>query len=186
MASKQLQMAKHRWLSLFIVMLAIPIAQVLVGVVVIGLSKQPLDAPITQFVVATLAHLLVLFVLVPFVVGLPAGTRSFRAYVDAIRLSSLRPFLRLLLLGLSCYLILALCQASGVMVYRASEGKAVTWSFDGGSLPGQSVRRIAHIILAGLCVHSDSGDLWDSLFLWACSDHADPVGFLVHRPTAGC
>lgn len=94
MASKQFQMAKHPWLSLFIVMLAIPIAQVLVGVVVIGLFKQPLDAPITQFVVATLAHLLVLFVLVPFVLGLPAGTRSFSTHVDAIRLSSLRPFLR--------------------------------------------------------------------------------------------
>ncbi|MBN1811948.1 MAG: CPBP family intramembrane metalloprotease, partial [Anaerolineae bacterium] len=45
-----------------------------------------------------------------------------------------RPFLRLLLLGLSCYLILALCQACGVLVYRALEGKAVTWSFVRGIL----------------------------------------------------
>ena len=65
----------------------------------------------------------------PFLFGLPRGTRSFSAYADAIRLSGVRSFLRLMLLGLSCYLILALCQVSGVLVYRLLEGKAVTWSF---------------------------------------------------------
>lgn len=41
----------------------------------------------------------------------------------------MRPFFWLLLLGLSCYLILALCQAGGVLVYRAREGQAITWPF---------------------------------------------------------
>jgi len=128
-AVKQFQLAGHPWLSLFIVMLSIPIAQLLVGVVVIGLFKCPRDAPTTQFIVALLAYVLVLFVLVPFVLELPEGTRSFSAYLDAIRLNRIKLFLRLLLLGLSCYLILALCQVSGVLVYRMLEGKAVTWTF---------------------------------------------------------
>ncbi|MBN2393351.1 MAG: CPBP family intramembrane metalloprotease [Anaerolineae bacterium] len=134
MTTKDFQLAEQPWLALLIVMAAIPIMQVFVGVVVIGLFKQPRDAPMTQFIVATLAHILVLFVLVPFVLGLPAGKRSFTAYMDAIRLNRVRPFRRLLLLGLSCYLILALCQASGVLVYRILEGKAVTWPFVRGIL----------------------------------------------------
>ncbi len=134
MQTQHFQFAGHPWLSLFIIMLAIPIAQVLVGVVVIGLFKQPQDAPKTQFILATLAHILVLFVLVPFVLGLPDGTRSFSAYLDAIRLSKLQPFLRLLLLGLSCYLILALCQVAGTVVYRVREGQTVTWTFVRGVL----------------------------------------------------
>jgi len=77
---------------------------------------------------------LVLFVLVPFVFGLPGGTRSFSAYVEAIRLSQVQPFPQLLLLGLSCALILALCQVCGTLVYRMREGKPITWSFVRGIL----------------------------------------------------
>ena len=129
MSTSGFQLSQHPWLSLLIVILATAIGQVLVGIVLIGLFKQPRDAPLTQFLVSLLAHVLVLFVLVPFVLGLPKGTRSFSAYVDAIRLNRVRPFFQLLLLGLSCYLILALCQASGVLVYRALEGKSIAWPF---------------------------------------------------------
>lgn len=129
MAVQSFQLAEHPWLSLLIVVLAEAIGQVLFGILVVGLLKRPRDAPMTQFTVALLGHVTVLFVLVPFVLALPGGTRSFRAYVDAIRLSQVQPFLQLLLLGLSCSLILALCQASGTLVYRVLEGKAITWSF---------------------------------------------------------
>ena len=129
MSGERFQLAEHPWLSLLIVILAEAIGQVLFGILVVGLFKRPRDAPMTQFIVALLAHIAVLFVLVPFVLRLPGGTRSFSAYVDAIRLSRVRPFLQLLLLGLSCSLILALCQVSGTLVYRLREGKAITWPF---------------------------------------------------------
>jgi len=48
MQTQHFQFARHPWLALLIVILAIPIAQVLVGVVVIGLFKQPQDAPKTS------------------------------------------------------------------------------------------------------------------------------------------
>ncbi len=123
------QLAEHPWLSLLVIMLAAVVGQLLFAVVVIGLLKRPRDAPMTQCVTALLAHISVLFVLVPFVLGLPGGTRSFSAYVDAIRLSQVQPFPQLLLLGLSCYVILALCQACGTLVYRMREGRAITWPF---------------------------------------------------------
>jgi membrane protease YdiL (CAAX protease family) len=128
------QLAEHPWLSLAIVMLAVVVGQVLVRIVVIGLLKRPGDAPLTQFTASLLGHAIVLFLLVPFVLKLPDGTRSFSAYLDAIRLSRVQPFFRLLLLGLSCSAIIALCQACGTLVYRALEDKAVTWSFVRGML----------------------------------------------------
>jgi len=129
MSAQPFQLAEHPWLSLLVVAIAEILGQTLAEVLIAGALKQSRDAPLTQFWISLLGHTLVLFVLVPFVLGLPTGTHSFRAYVDAIRLSHVQPFLRLLLLGLSCYLILALCQASGVLVYRALEGKPITWAF---------------------------------------------------------
>ena len=127
--SANFQLEQHPWLSALTVILAEAIALIFFSVVVVGLFKQPWDAPLTGFIVTLLGHVTVLFILIPFVLNLPGGTRSFSDYIAAIRLSHLQPFLRLLLLGLSCYLILALCQASGVLIFRAFEGKPVTVEF---------------------------------------------------------
>ena len=129
MPKEQFHLAEHPWLSLLIVVVAEALGQILAGILIIGAFKQSRDAPLTQFWIALLGHVLVLFVLVPLVLGLPTGRRSFRAYVDAIRLSHVQPVLRLLILGLSCFLILALCQAAGVLIYRALEGKAIDGEF---------------------------------------------------------
>lgn len=134
MSVRRFSFFEHPWLSLFLVILAYLFGLALFGTLVFGLLRQPSDAPMAQLVVSLSAHSTVLFVLVPFVPGLPAGNRSFRAYVEAIRLSRLRPFGQLLLLGLSCYLILALCQVSGTLVYRLQEGKDVSWPFVRGVL----------------------------------------------------
>jgi hypothetical protein len=121
MAGQGFQLAQHPWLSLIIVMLAEVVGQVLVRIVVIGLLKRPGDAPLTQFVVSLLGHAIVLFLLVPFVLKLPGGTRSFSTYLDAIRLSRVQPFFRLLLLGLSCSAIVA--EMAGPSALRARRGR---------------------------------------------------------------
>ena len=126
---KDFQLVQHPWLAVLIVILAEALCPTVFAIIVVGLFKQPQDAPLTGFIVTLLGHITALFILVPFVLKLPGGTRSFSDYADAIRLSHVQPFLRLLLLGLSCYLVLALCQASGVLVYRAFEGKLVTGAF---------------------------------------------------------
>jgi membrane protease YdiL (CAAX protease family) len=123
------QLAQHPWLSLLIIIMAEAIAMIIFMVVVVGVFKRPRDAPMTGFISGTLAHITVLFLLVPFALGLPEGTRSFKAYVDAIRLSQVQPFTQLLLLGLSSYLILAFCQISGVLVYRAFQRKPISGEF---------------------------------------------------------
>jgi membrane protease YdiL (CAAX protease family) len=41
----------------------------------------------------------------------------------------MKPFIQLFLLGLTCYLIMALSQAAGVLVYRLSQGQSIDGSF---------------------------------------------------------
>ena len=69
------------------------------------------------------------FLFVPFVLRLPKGKRTYRQYLDDIGLTRVQPFIRLVLLGLSCYIILALSQAAASFMYRLSEGLPITWSF---------------------------------------------------------
>jgi membrane protease YdiL (CAAX protease family) len=70
-----------------------------------------------------------LFVIVPFVLRLPKGRRSFGQYLDDIRLSRTQPIIPLLMLALSSWVIMALSQATGTIVFRLFEGKPVTTDF---------------------------------------------------------
>ena len=76
-----------------------------------------------------LANLLMVFIVAPFVLGFPGKGHTYREYLSEIRLTKMRPLLGFILLGLSCYLILALSQAAGVLVYRLLEGLPVDGSF---------------------------------------------------------
>jgi membrane protease YdiL (CAAX protease family) len=76
-----------------------------------------------------LANLLMVFIVAPFVLGFPGKGHTYSEYLSEIRLTKMRPLLGLILLGLSCYLIVALSQAAGVLVYRLTEGLPVDWSF---------------------------------------------------------
>jgi membrane protease YdiL (CAAX protease family) len=102
---------------------------ILFGTIIFGVVGLPDDSPLVQFIQPTAAHILMLFVIVPFVLRLPKGRRSFRQYLDDIRLSQTKPIVQLLLLALSSYLIMALSQAAGTVVFRLFEGKLITGDF---------------------------------------------------------
>jgi membrane protease YdiL (CAAX protease family) len=76
-----------------------------------------------------LSNLLTVFIVAPFVLGFPGKGHTYSEYLSEIRLTKMRPLLGLILLGLSCYLINALSQAGGVLVYRLMEGLPVDGSF---------------------------------------------------------
>jgi len=69
------------------------------------------------------------YVIVPFYLRIPRGARTFKGYLDDIRMTRTRPLFRLLLLTISCDLILILCQGTGSIVYRLSEGNPITSDF---------------------------------------------------------
>jgi membrane protease YdiL (CAAX protease family) len=141
---KKFRLHEHPWLSLLAVVLATILSIILANklVFLIGLS---LNSPTGQFANDLSFQILTVFLFVPFVLRLPKGKRTFRQYLDDIGLSRLQPFVRLVLLGLSCYVILALAQISASFVYRLIEGLPINGSFArqvfdlSGDLPPRSL-----------------------------------------------
>jgi membrane protease YdiL (CAAX protease family) len=111
------QFAEHPWISLLVFNLLTLFLMILASN--LGLS----DINFLFY------HALMLFAIVPFVLRLPKGKRSFKDYLDDIRLSRVQPLLPLLLLGFSCYIIMLVCQATGSIVYGLTHGQSVTDSF---------------------------------------------------------
>ena len=137
--SKQFQLHQHPWLGMLAVMLTWFVVLLIFIIVANYPLKLPPGSQKSLFFTNLLAHITLLFVLVPFVLRLPVGKQSYQAYLASIRFSRVRPFFQLLLLALSCCLIQALCQAGGVLIYRASQGLPVNWismraTFDFASL----------------------------------------------------
>lgn len=119
----------------------------IVGVLIFGVLRLPnrltdlREWPTVAFFTA--GHLLA-FLVVPFALRLPGGSRSFRRYLDDIRLTRVRPAGRLAALTLSCLAILIACQGTGSVVYQSLHGQALTAAsiariFDlGSALPPRS------------------------------------------------
>ena len=119
----------HPWITFPVFLAFILLSMVLSGIMIFGILKLPQDAPFSQFVQSSLGHVLMLFVLVPFVLRLPKGKTTYREYFDDIRLTKIQPFFRLLFIAVSCCIILMFCQVLGSFVFRFSEGKAITPEF---------------------------------------------------------
>jgi membrane protease YdiL (CAAX protease family) len=142
--TQRFQLYRHPWLGLLAFLLTTILALFVMAIFWFGVVKLPRSSELAGFLQMTTMHLLTLFVVVPYVLRLPGGRTSFRQYLDDIRLSHTKPLFELVLLALSCYLILALCQAAGSVVYRLSQGLPLTGDFLAGvfdlrrDLPPQS------------------------------------------------
>jgi len=123
------ELFEHPWVGLGVFVLTWILVLILLAVLLFGFLKLSSDSPTAGFAQSLLSHLLTLFVIVPYVLRLPKGKRTFIQYLDDIRLSKMQPLGRLLLLAVSCFLILAFCQAAGSLVFRLSRGLPLTWEF---------------------------------------------------------
>lgn len=123
------RLCEHPWLSLVAVMVTSVVSICLAGIVIFGLIGLPDYLPTSQFLQAISYHILTGFIIAPFILRLPQGKRTFRQYLGDIGLSRVRPFIRLVLLALSCYVILALSQTAASFVYRLFEQQPINGSF---------------------------------------------------------
>jgi membrane protease YdiL (CAAX protease family) len=126
---RRFQLYEHPWLSLLAVLVTYLVSIILAGNVIFGVIGLPGDSPVVALALLTSYHVMTVLVVVPFVLRLPKGKRTFRQYLDDIGLTRVQPFFRLVLLTLSCYLILALSQVAASFVCRLFEGLPVNWSF---------------------------------------------------------
>ena len=119
----------HPWLSLVSFLVLSVLVLGIFGTILFQVFGFPSDSRFAGFINSSVSHVIVVFVIVPFFLRLPKGSRSLGEYLSDIGLTKTRPFGRLLLLALSCYVILALSQAAGSVVYRVTEGLPVTAGF---------------------------------------------------------
>jgi membrane protease YdiL (CAAX protease family) len=118
----------HPWISL----VALWVISILVLILIAAGANWlgvPGDAPYRPLITPTLAHILVLFWITPFVLQLPDGKTTFRKYLDDIRLSHIRPFISLLILGISSSVILLLLLSVNSFIYRLIQGFSVNLTF---------------------------------------------------------
>jgi len=126
---RKFHLYEHPWLSLLAVIMTIIISNILSAILIFGVIRFSRESVTGQFAMGVFYQILTVFVLVPFVLHLPKGKRTFRQYLDDIGLSRVQPFNKLLLLALSCYLILALSQAAASFVYRFLEDQPINGNF---------------------------------------------------------
>jgi len=120
---------KKPWLFTFLIVLLSVICSILV-VIALTLILQLKDYTQVPPPWATLLpHIVTIFIVAPFVLGFPGKEQTYGDYLSEIRLTKMQPLLGLILLGLSCYLIMALSQAAGVLVYRLTQGLPVDGNF---------------------------------------------------------
>jgi membrane protease YdiL (CAAX protease family) len=113
-------LSEHPWISLAALWVVSLSVLILIAIIANQIGV-PENAPYRPLITPTLAHILVLFVIVPFVLRLPNGKTAFRQYLDDIRLSHIRPFLPLLMLGISSSLIMLLILSSSSLVFRLTQ-----------------------------------------------------------------
>ena len=118
------------WLFTFLIILFELICYILILItltLVLKLLKDVTQIPPSW--PTLLSHMLIVFVVAPFLLGFPEKGQTYRDYLFEIRFTNMQPLLLLILLGLSCYLIMALSQAIGVLIFRLTQGLVVDWSF---------------------------------------------------------
>jgi membrane protease YdiL (CAAX protease family) len=129
------RLSGHPWRALLIILAIQGTSVYLIGFILRVVFKLPQDISDTEALPAVLSLSVggfLAYVVAPYFLRLPFGRRSFKEYLDDIRLTRVRPFFRLLVLTISCVVVLAVCQGSGSIVYRLTEGKPLTPEFLAG------------------------------------------------------
>ena len=117
------------WLFTFLYMLIWVVCNILIAIALTLILQLESIAQLPPPWTTVLTHILTIFIVAPFVLGFPKRGQTYGDYLSEIRLTKIQPLLGLILLGLSCYLILGLSQAAGVLVYRLTQSLPVDGNF---------------------------------------------------------
>jgi membrane protease YdiL (CAAX protease family) len=124
--------AQHPWRALLIIMAMQPVCLFLLGLIIYGILKLPKEfsniKTFSTVILFTMNNILS-YLIIPFILRIPNGKRTFNEYLSDIGLTKIQPFFRLLMLTISCVFILIICMGSGSIIYRLTEGKPLTMNF---------------------------------------------------------
>jgi len=117
------------WLSLAAISITTIISMIVSSKIIFELIGMSNNTPIGNFSHSMTFHILTGFIIAPILLGLPKGKRKFNQYLQDIGIISNNSIIKLILLAISCYIFLALSQASSSFLYRFLEGKPITIEF---------------------------------------------------------
>ena len=121
-------LSDHPWISL-VVLWVIGLLVLILVAAGANLVGVPADAPYRPLITPTLAHILVLFLIVPFGMQIPNGKTNLRKYLDDIRLSHIRPLFPLLILGISSATIMLFMLSANSFIYRLIQDLPINTTF---------------------------------------------------------
>ena len=129
MKNAKYQLKDHPWMALIVVLITLVFVLAASSIVLFGIMKMNPDDSINQILPATISNLLLLFVIIPLLFKLPSGNGKLIHYLDDIGLVKPKPFLKLMLIGVTCYLIFFISQVVGTMIFRVSQGCPINMEF---------------------------------------------------------
>lgn len=123
------QLKDHPLIALLLIIITFVFTVAVTSIVLFEVLNLSSEDSINQILPVTISNLLLLFVIIPLVYKLPNGNGKMRKYLDDIGLLKLKPFLKLILIGVTCYLIFLISQAAGTIIFRVSQGNPVNMEF---------------------------------------------------------
>jgi len=129
MKSAKYQLKDHPWIALILIIITLVLILAATSIVLFEVLNLNPEDSINQILPATISNLLLLFVIIPFFYKLPSGNGKLKHYLVDIGLLKMKPFLKLLLIGVTCYLIFLISQAAGIIIFRVTQGNPVNMEF---------------------------------------------------------
>lgn len=129
MKTAKYQLKDHPWIALIVVLITLIFTLAASSIVLFEILNLNSEDSINQVLPATISNLLLLFAIIPLLYKLPSGNGKLKHYLGDIGLLKLKPFLKLIIIGLTCYLIFLISQVAGTIIFRASRGNPVNMEF---------------------------------------------------------
>jgi membrane protease YdiL (CAAX protease family) len=129
MKSAKYQLKDHPWIALILIITTLVLILAATSIVLFKVLNLNPEDSINQILPATISFLLLLFAIIPLFYKLPSGNGKLKQYLDDIGLLKLKPFLKLVSIGITCYLIFLISQAAGTIIFRLSKGNPVNMEF---------------------------------------------------------
>lgn len=129
MKTAKYHLKDHPWMALVVVLFSFAFLLNASFVVLFEILHLNPHDRLNQILPSTISHLIVIVIIVPKLFKLPGGNSNLKLYFDDIGLLKIKPFFRLILIGLTCYLIFLLNQALGTIIYGISQDEPINFHF---------------------------------------------------------
>jgi membrane protease YdiL (CAAX protease family) len=129
MKAAKFQLKEHPWIALILVLITFVFVLNITSIILFEVLRLNTEDSIIQTLPAAITNFILLFIIIPFLYKLPRGNNKIMLYLNDIGLLRIQPFFKLLLLGLSCYLVFLFFQVAGSIIYHLSQGETVNAQF---------------------------------------------------------